>query len=59
MKILIKLRPIAVLRILTLSARCLEKYLSLELLYAHCGCGDYLICFLGNSMKNWRSYGPL
>ena len=28
MKILIKLRPFAVLRILTLSARCLEKYLS-------------------------------
>ena len=22
-------------------------------------CGDYLVCFLGNSMKNWCSYGPL
>ena len=55
MKILIKLRPFAVLCILTLSARCLEKYLNqgLEILYADWGsCGDYLICFLGNSMKN-------
>ena len=39
MKILIKLRPFAVLHILTLSARCLEKYLSwgLEVIYADRG----------------------
>ena len=52
----------AVLLILTLSARFLEKHLSwgLEILYADWGwCGDYLVCFLGNSMKNWCSYGPL
>ena len=39
MKILIKLRPFAVLLILTLSARFLEKHLSwgLEILYADLG----------------------